>query len=178
MPTAQKIATVHELKLLLESADIAISTAYQGVPVTTQTQLRQALADAGAQFRVVKNTLLKRAANDAGRPVFGELTEGATAIAVGTGDVVATAKALTSFIQARPNTPIRVQRAVVNGELVDAAYVADLATVPPRDELVAKLAGNLIAKIAELVGLLQATMREFAGLIDARATQLEGQGAS
>lgn len=177
MPTPRKVLMVAELRELLQNAEIAIATSYQGVPMSVQSELRRTLEDAGAQFQVVKNTLLKRAANEVGQPLFGELTDGPTALAVSTGDIVAAAKALTTFISSRPNTPLAVRRAVVNGQLVDTAYVQDLATVPPKDELVARLAGNLVSKIAELVGLLQATARDFAGLIEARAVQLEEQGA-
>jgi large subunit ribosomal protein L10 len=178
MPTERKVQMVAELTELLKDAEIAIATSYQGVPMNVQSELRRSLEDAGAQFQVVKNTLLKRAANEVGQPLFGELSDGPTAIAVTTGDIVAVARALTNFVQARPNTPLKVRSAVVSGALVDAAYVADLATVPPRDELVARLAGSLVGKIAELVGLLQGTAREFAGLVEARATQLEEQGAA
>jgi len=66
---------------------------------------------------------------------------------------------------------------VVNGAVVDAAYVQDLATVPPRDELLARIAGSLVAKVRELMMLLEATTREFAGLVEARAAQLESEGA-
>ncbi|MFN8639811.1 MAG: 50S ribosomal protein L10 [Dehalococcoidia bacterium] len=177
MPTERKVQMVAELSELLKDAEIAIATTYQGVPMGVQNELRRTLADAGAQFQVVKNTLLKRAANDLGKPLYGELTEGPTALAVSVGDIVAAAKALTTFVQARPNSPLKIRNAVVNGQLVDAAYVADLATVPPRDELVARLAGNLVSKIRELAGLLQATTRDFIGLIEARAVQLEEQGA-
>ena len=73
---------------------------------------------------------------------------------------------------------VAIRRAVVGGELVDQAYVADLATLPMKDELVAMLAGNLVGKMAELAGLLQAVQRDFVGLIEARAKQLEEQGAA
>jgi large subunit ribosomal protein L10 len=72
---------------------------------------------------------------------------------------------------------VAIRRAVVNGAVVDAAYVQDLATVPPRDELLARIAGSLVAKIRELMMLLEATTREFAGLVEARAAQLESEGA-
>jgi large subunit ribosomal protein L10 len=72
---------------------------------------------------------------------------------------------------------VAIRRAVVNGAVVDAAYVQDLATVPPRDELLARIAGSLVAKVRELMMLLEATTREFAGLVEARAAQLESEGA-
>jgi large subunit ribosomal protein L10 len=171
--TERKVRLVAELKELIESAEIAIATSYQGVPVGQQIELRTALSEAGVTFRVVKNTLLLRAAADAGLDQFAQLADGPTALAVHDDDPVAASRVLAEFIAAHPGTPIAIRNAVISGELVDAAYVGDLATVPPRDELIARIAGNLIGKVTELVGLLQATTRDFAGLIEARAVQLE-----
>ena len=173
MATERKVRLVAELKELIESAEIAIATSYQGVPVGQQIQLRAVLREAGVTFRVVKNTLLRRAAAEAGLDQFAQLADGPTALAVHGDDPVAASRALATFITDHPGTPIAIRNAVVSGELVDAAYIGDLATVPPRDELIARIAGNLIGKITELAGLLQATTREFAGLIEARAVQLE-----
>ncbi len=173
MATERKVRLVAELKELIESAEIAIATSYQGVPVAEQLQLRTALSEAGVTFRVVKNTLLLRAAAEAGLDQFAQLADGPTALAVHDDDPVTASRVLAGFIRDHPGTPVAIRNAVVSGELVDAAYVGDLATVPPRDELIARIAGNLIGKITELAGLLQATTRDFAGLIEARATQLE-----
>lgn len=173
MATERKVRLVAELKELIESAEIAIATSYQGVPVAEQLQLRTALSEAGVTFRVVKNTLLLRAAAEAGLDQFAQLADGPTALAVHADDPVTASRVLVEFIRDHPGTPVAVRNAVVSGELVDAAYIGDLATVPPRDELIARIAGNLIGKITELAGLLQATTREFAGLIEARAVQLE-----
>lgn len=178
MPTERKIQLVAEIQSLLESAQIAIATSYQGVPVAEQAALRAALSEAGVEYRVVKNTLLQRAASGVGNPAYAELADGPTAIAIGADDVVSAAKALTTFLESRPTSPVQIRRAVVDGTLVDEAYVRDLASVPPRDELLARIAGGLVAKIRELMGLLEATTRDFAGLIEARATQLESDGAS
>lgn len=173
MATERKVRLVAELKELIQSAEIAIATSYQGVPVAEQLQLRTALSEAGVTFRVVKNTLLLRAAAEAGLDQFAQLADGPTALAVHDDDPVTASRVLAGFIRDHPGTPVAIRNAVVSGELVDAAYIGDLATVPPRDELIARIAGNLIGKITELAGLLQATTREFAGLIEARAVQLE-----
>ena len=85
------------------------------------------------------------------------------------------ARAVMSWRRERPNTAFAVRNAVISGELVDAAYVADLATVPPRDELLSRLAGGLTAKVTELVLLLQSATQELAGLLDARAQQLDAR---
>lgn len=174
MPTDRKIALVAELRDLIASAEIAIATAYQGIGVGEQTRLRQQLTDAGVEFRVVKNTLLIRAAEESGVDAFKALADGPTALVVGTEEPVTAARAIVTYIREHAGTPVAVRNAVVGGKLVDAAYVADLATVPPRDELIARIAGGLIGKVVELVGLLQATTREFAQLIEARAQQLDG----
>ena len=85
---------------------------------------------------------------------------------------------IATYINDHPNTPVAIRNAVLNGELIDAAYVNDLATVPPRDELIARIAGGLVGQITQLAGLVQATTRDFAGLIEARANQLEAEGGS
>lgn len=86
---------------------------------------------------------------------------------------MAAAKAVRSWQREHADTPFQVHHAVVGDTVVDAAYIADLATVPPREELLGRLAGGLTGKITELVLLLQASTRELAGLLDARAQQLE-----
>lgn len=125
-------------------------------------------------MRVIKNTLLTRAANESGQPVYAELGQGPTALVTHPDDPIAAARAVQNYRRDNPQTPFEVRNAVLDGALIDAEYVADLATVPPREVLVARVAGGLTGKIVELLGLLQASTREFAGLIDARAEQLEG----
>ena len=177
MPTERKIAQVAELKELIEGVEIAIGAAYQGIPVPEQTVLRRALLAEGATLRIIKNSLLQRAANEAGRAVFAELAQGPTALVTHPDDPVAAARAVYRYRREHAQTPFEVRNAVINGELVDAAYIQDLATVPSREELLARIAGGLTGKIVELLGLLEASTREFAGLIDARAQQLEEDGA-
>ncbi len=173
MPTQRKVDQVAQISDLISRAEIAISTAYQGVSMAKQIELRTQLREAGAEMLVVKNTLLRIAAEQTGKPEYAQLSEQATALVVGFDEPVSAAKALTAFIRANVDTKVAIRNAVVGGQLVDEAYVRDLATLPTREQLVAKLAGNLVGKIAELSGLLVATQREFAGLLEARAKQLE-----
>ena len=121
----------------------------------------------------MKNTLFKRAAVDAGREEFAELVDGPTALVFGYNDPVAPAKALQNYITDTDNEFVHIKQAVVSGQLVDSNYVNDLATVPPKEELVARIAGGLVGKVRELMLLLDATTRDFSGLIEARAAQLE-----
>ena len=178
MSTERKIELVEQIKELISGAEIAIATSYQGIDVDAQTTLRTAVREAGVQFRVVKNTLLLRAADDAGLEVYRELADGPTALVVGNDDPVTAARVIATYIKENPNTPVAIRNAVLNGELIDAAYVNDLATVPPRDVLLARIAGGLVGQITQLAGLVQATTRDFAGLIEARANQLEAEGGS
>ena len=91
-------------------------------------------------------------------------------------DLVAPARALVDYIKANAGTAVKIRRAVVSGEVVDAAYVMDLATVPSREELLSRIAGGLVGKVRELMMLLDGTTREFAGLLEARAVQIESEG--
>ena len=173
LPTQRKVDQVAKITELINRAEIAISTAYQGVSMAKQTELRTLLCEAGCEMLVVKNTLLRIAAEQTGKPEYAQISDEATALVVGFDEPVAAAKALTAFIRANNDTKVAIRKAVVGGQVVDEAYVRDLATLPTREQLVAKLAGNLVGKIAELSGLLVATQREFAGLVEARAKQLE-----
>jgi large subunit ribosomal protein L10 len=177
LPTPRKVAQVAQLEEVLKRAEIAISAAYQGEPMARQVALRGQLREAGAEMHVVKNTLLRIAANNIGHPEYAELADEATALVVGFDEPVSAAKALTAFMRSAPDTRVTIRRAVVGGLVVDETYVRDLATLPSQDELVAKIAGNLVGKMAEFAGLLQAVQRDFVGLIEARAVQLEEQAA-
>jgi large subunit ribosomal protein L10 len=177
LPTERKVTQVGEITALIRDAEIAISTAYQGISVADQVALRATLSDAGAQMRVVKNTLLRIAARDAGLDQFAALADGPTALVVGRDEPISAAKALFGYLRAHPNSPVKIRSAVVSGQLVDAAYVEDLATVPSREALLGRLAGNVIGQITQFLGLIQATSRDFVGLVEARAAQLEGAAA-
>jgi large subunit ribosomal protein L10 len=178
VPTERKIRLVEELKQLISEAEITIAASYQGIPVADQTVLRTAMREAGVRFRVVKNNLLLRAADDAGLPVFKELADGPTALIVGTDEPVTAARVIATYIREHPNTTVAIRNAVLNGELVDAAYINDLATIPPRDELLARIAGGLVGQVRQFAGLIQATTRDFSGLIEARAKQLEAESGA
>ncbi len=173
MPTEKKVAQVAELKDQIERAEIAIATSYQRVNVAQQIELRRAIREAGGEMRVVKNTLLKIAATDAGLEQFGQLADGPTAIVFGYEEPVAPARAIATYLKENDESAFKIRSAIVGGELVDAAYVEDLATVPPRDELLSRIAGGLVGKLRELMMLIDVTPREFVSLLEARANQLE-----
>lgn len=177
MSTPRKVALVAELKELLQGAQATIATRYQGMSVAEQADLRQQLSAVGLEMRVVKNTLLRIAATDLGQEQYAGLIDGPTALVVSQDDSVAAAKAVAAYKEANADSAFAYGSAVIDGLLVDAAYVSELATVPPREELLARIAGGLLGKVVELMRLLQATTTKFVGLIEARAVQMEAAEA-
>lgn len=173
MPTQRKVKLVAEIEDLIRDASVAISTNYQGMSMAEQNALRKDLAQQGLEMRVVKNTLLRLAAERTGRTEFAQLSDGPTALVIGRGDPVPAARAVVTYKTSRRDTRFEYRTALIDGAIVDADYIRDLATVPPREELLAKIAGGLTGKLVEFMGLIEATTREFAGLVEARANQLE-----
>ena len=174
MPTAKKIEQVEQLRDRVERATIAISVDYRGLSVAEMQALRRKLREAGVELRVVKNSLVRRAAEAAERPDLLQIVEGPTALAFGfDDDLVAPAKALTEHIR-QARIAMTVRGGFAEGRVLSAAELNDLATAPSREELLARIAGGLQSPLVNLLSLLSATLREFAGLVDARATQMEG----
>ncbi len=176
MPTARKEAEVAELQELVSRATISISTQYRGMSVAEMTALRRRLREAGVEVRVVKNTLLKLAAERAGLPKIAELGMGPTAIIFGTGDVTKSAKSVQDYIRTA-RTSLTVQSAYMDGEIMAAAALGDIASLPSKEQLLVNFMGGLRSPIATFAGLMSGTIQKFAGLIDSRAKQLEGGAA-
>ncbi len=176
MPTARKEATVGELKELVEKASIVVGAEYRGLSVREMTALRRALRDAGVDARVVKNRLFQLAAQQAGIPDAGGVAEGPTLVIFGYGDIVSPSKAIQDYIKTARNS-FAPKKAFMDGQVVAGSIVADLASLPSRDELIAKLAATFISPVQTFANLIDDSMRSFARLIDARANQLEGEAA-
>jgi len=173
MPTERKVQLVADLEERLNRTVMAIGLDYRGLSVAQMRALRTALRDqeASMELRVVKNTLLKRAAENAGKPQVIELANESTALVLGYGEEVAPPKALKKYLSESRLT-IPVHAGYLDGEVLTAAQVDDLATVPSRPELMAKLAGGLNGPIGGIAGGLNALLRQLAAIIDARAEQL------
>jgi large subunit ribosomal protein L10 len=186
MPTEKKIELVEELRDRIERCEIAIATEYRGLKVNDMVDLHRTLREADeVELRVVKNRLFKIAAEAAKRPEMAALVEGPTAILFGFGDVAAPARAATEYMKTA-NNDFAMRAGVMGTQLLTAADLKELATLPPKPELIAKLAGTLqgpVANLAALFGklmphapvrLLNDSVSTLAGLLDARAEQLEG----
>jgi large subunit ribosomal protein L10 len=159
-PRPDKVATVDEVRTRFSSADAAILTEYRGLSVKNLAELRRTLRAAGGEYKVYKNTLVRFAARELGIDGLEELLVGPTAIAFIAGDAVGVAKTLRDY--ARTNPSLVVKGGVLGESLLSAADTAALADIPPRDVLLARLAGMLAAPMQQFAGLLQAVPRGFA----------------
>ena len=164
MATTEKINAVAELTEQFTSASAAVITEYRGLTVKQITDLRRALGN-DTTYAVVKNTLSKRAASNAGIAIDDSLLIGPTAIAFVKGDPVDAAKGLRDFAKANPLLVIK--GGVLDGKALSAAEVDKIADLESRDVLLAKLAGALKALPTRAAGLFQAPLSQVARLAKA-----------
>ena len=157
MPTAAKEATVAELREELANARTMIVSEYRGLTVKEIAEIRRSLRKQDVTYRVIKNRLMRIAADGAVGEALSPLLTGPTAIAFGT-DEAGTAKAVLDAT--RPyNRVVRITGGVLGDRAIDAEAVTRLATLPPREVLLAKLAGGMQAPVGTLAGLFAAPLR-------------------
>ena len=170
-----KEQVVAELVERLRASDTLIVADYRGLTMTEIDGVRTELLKHGARFSVVKNTLTKRAAEQAGVPGLVELLDGPTAIAfVLEGDMVAVAKTLNDT--ARQTKVLSLKGGLLQGQPVSAEEVQKLAALPPADVLQSQVLGAVIGPLNAIVGLFTAPLRDLVGVLDARISQLQEQG--
>ena len=153
MPTAAKVKQVDEIKERYEKASGVIFTEYRGLTVPAIQKLRRSLAEKGADYSVVKNTLFRRAAGDDAEKLPEDLTSGPTAVAFVYEYQSATAKALFDFI--KENKAFVVKGAFLDGRVYDGAQIEALSKLPPREVLIAQVIGVIAAPLSNLVGVVQ-----------------------
>ncbi len=170
MARPEKVAVVEEIRAKLAGADAAVLTEYRGLKVSELAALRSALRPAGTEFKIFKNTLARRAAEEAGLSELVPMLEGPTAIAFVSGDAVLAAKALRDF--GRTNQALIVKGGLLGTRVLTSGDVTALADVAPREVLLARLAGGFQAPLVKAAGLFQAFTRNMAygvkALIDQR----------
>jgi large subunit ribosomal protein L10 len=159
-PRPEKVAVVKEVRNRLDQASAAILTEYRGLSVKDMAALRRSLREVGGEYRVYKNTLVRLAVRDLGLDELVSLLEGPTAIAFVDGDAVPVAKALRDY--AKINVRLVVKGGVLGKKIMSPAETVALAELPPREMILARLAGAFAAPMQQFAGLLQALPRNFA----------------
>ena len=171
MARADKQAAVAEIAEAFSESAGAVLTEYRGLTVKELQDLRRSLGE-NASYAVVKNTLAKLAANEAGITGFDDLLTGPTAIAFIKGDVVEAAKGLRDFAKANPTLVIK--GGVLDGNLLDAKEIGKLADLESREVLLGKMAGAMLASLSQAVYLLNAPLAQaarLAGALEAKAQE-------
>jgi large subunit ribosomal protein L10 len=172
---AEKETELSELTADFQQAATAVLVDYRGVSVPQVTELRRQVRAAGASYRVVKNTLARRAAAGTPLAALDPHFAGPTAVVFTAKDPVAMAKALTTFAKSAPSMSIRA--AIVQGQNVAPTAVADLASLPGKPELYARLLFVLQAPMQQMVSVLAAAPRDLVNVL-AAAERKRGEGAN
>jgi large subunit ribosomal protein L10 len=171
----QKEQVVAELVERLKASDTLFVADYRGLDMPAIDEVRTELLKHGARFSVVKNTLTKRAAEEAGVPDLVELLDGPTAIAfVGDGDMVAVAKTLSD--SAKQTKILALKGGILEGKPMTAEEIQRLAALPSAELLRGQVLGAIVAPLTAIAGLVNAPLQNLHGLLDARIEQLREQG--
>ncbi|MHC1785662.1 MAG: 50S ribosomal protein L10 [Christensenellales bacterium] len=157
----------------LKSAQSVIVVSYTGVTVAEITALRSKFRNAGVDYVVLKNTLVRRALDDLGVRDLDHLLEGPSAFAFGMKDAVAPAKIIADYIADAKVSKFAIKAGLVEGHYVDVKGVEALAKLPSREVLIARVMGSLNAPASNLVGVLSATLRSLVYAVDAVRKQKE-----
>ena len=171
---AHKVEVVAEVKTRIDEATASIVSEYRGLTTAELAELRQSLSAVGGDYRIFKNTLVRLAIDGGDYQPLSEYLSGPSALTFVQGDVSAVAKALRDFSRANPLLVIK--GGLADGSLLSSGDLAALADLPPREVLLARLAGALAAPMQQMAGLLQALPQNMAYGISALIEQREAGG--
>ena len=177
MPTERKVADVDEMREWMAACTIAISADMTGMGVTAMTDVRRALREQGVHLRVVKNRLAHLAAEAAGREMIKDIVEGPTVMAYGFDDPVGPAKALAGYIKAN-RSPLSIRGGVMGDRTLTAQEVDALASLPPREELIARLMAQIQSPVTGLVNVLQGPIAGLARVLQRHVASSQEQAST
>jgi large subunit ribosomal protein L10 len=169
----KKAEVIEELRQVFAQCTVGILTDYRGLSTAEITDLRRTLRKSGVEYKVVKNTLARFAAERAGKPKLAALFEGPVAIAFSYGDMTEPAKLLVDYINAS-KANLSIKGGFLGDRLLTSGEVETLATLPSREVLIAKVLAGLQSPIVTLISSLAAPLRGVMGVLQARIKQLEG----
>jgi large subunit ribosomal protein L10 len=173
MPNAEKVERVARLKERIEGSTALLLADFRGLSVTDVMELRRSLDEAETRFSIVKNTLMKLAAEESGVGGLSELLDGPTAVGFVEGDAVAAAKRIVDAAKRLP--ALELKGAWVEGRLLGPAEAQTLATLDSREAMLSKIAGLAKAKMSRAASIFQTVQSRFLGLLDAYREKLPGE---
>ncbi len=174
MSREKKVQIIDSLEQLFSRCNIAVLTDYRGISATEMTDLRRQLREAGIEYRVVKNTLARFAAQRVGREELAGFFEGPVAIAFGYDDITEPAKALAEYIETS-KASMSIRGGFLPDRLLTSEDIATLSKVPSREVLLAQVVGGVQSPISALVSHLTAPMSRIIGVLQSRIQQMEGE---
>jgi large subunit ribosomal protein L10 len=176
MPTNEKALVIDELVTQLSRAKLTILTDYRGLSVTGLQTLRASLRQNNAEFRIAKNTLTRIAAEKAGIDGMLPMLDGPLALVLAYDDIVAPSKTISDFV--RTSRILTIKGAVLDNQILTAAAVEDLATLPSREELLAKLLGLLNSPAQRLVTVINAPVQSLVRVVNAYGEKQQEETAA
>ena len=174
MSKEKKAQIIDRLQEPFSKCSVGILTDYRGLTVAEVTGLRRKLREAGIEYKVVKNTLARFAAERAKRADLSDSFVGPVAIAFGYGDIVQPARVLADFIR-DSESDLTIKKGFLDDRLLTAGEVMALSRLPSREVLLAKVLGGMQSPVTSLVNCLSTPITGFARVLQARITQLEGE---
>ena len=172
MAKEKKSEIIRNLEELLTRSSVTIITEYRGLDAAEMMRLRRRLREQGMEFKVVKNTLVRFAAQNAGKSGLEEMLQGPTAIAFGYGEITDGAKVLSDYIRTTKSV-LRIKGGLLPEGAITAQQISRLASLPPRDAIIAQAVGSLKFPLVALLRVLNGNMVGLVGVLRARASQLE-----
>jgi large subunit ribosomal protein L10 len=166
----EKENVVSDLSKQAEGFKAVVLTNYRGLNVEQLSQLRRRLREEKISYHVVKNTLMKLASKGTDLEKLNDYLEGPTAVAISHGDPTLLAKVLTEFIKAQPT--FEIKGGLIQGKVTTPEEVKALATIPPREVLLAQVLGGIQMPGGQLAGVIHSALQQVLGVIQARVDQL------